>query len=137
MSWCRWSTEVGNKQSDLYIYESVADNITVYVAGRRRANYGDNPYILPNVEDYRDKFDNWIELYAEAYVKVSPQHGKWIEENTVWEDLPEKWSGKDFYFEYHEMDEFKKLLDEMKQDGLVFPEYVYDYIQETKEEYEI
>lgn len=137
MSWCRWSTVVGDKESDLYIYESVADNIAVHVAGRRRANYGDNPHILPKVEDYRDKYDNWIEVYAEAYGKVSPLYGKWMAENTIWEYLTEKWADKDFYYEYSQMDELKNLLDEMKQDGLVFPEYVYDYIQETKEEYEI
>lgn len=134
MSWCRWSTEVGNKQSDLYIYESVADNIAVHVAGRRRANYGDNPHILPKIDDYRDKYDNWIDLYVEEYSKVSPQYSEWMAENTIWEVLPEKWAGKDFYYEYNQMDELKNLLDEMMNDGLTFPEYVYDYIDELIKE---
>lgn len=134
MSWCRWSTEVGNKQSDLYIYEGVSDQIIVHVAGRRRANYGDNPFILPKIDDYRGKYDNWTEVYAEVYVKVSRHYNQWMEKNTIWEDLPEKWAGKDFYFEYGQIDELKNLLDEMKNDGLTFPDYVYDYIDELIKE---
>lgn len=136
MSWCRWSTEVGNKQSDLYIYKGVSDQIIVHVAGRRRANYGDNPYKLPKIDDYRDKSDNWIDLHFDEYSKISPHYSEWIVENVIWEDLPEKWAGKNFYFEYDQMAELKNLLDEMRNDGLTFPDYVYEYVQETKEKYE-
>lgn len=133
MSWCRWSTEVNNEQSSLYIYDSVGDNITIHVAGRKRANFKDNPHKLPKIKEYQEKYgEAWIDPWSKDYSEVHKKHSDWMEQNTIWEDLPEKWAGKSYTFEYNELDGMRSLLTEMKNDGIVFPEYVFEFIDDME-----
>lgn len=132
MAWCRWSTDIDNeRQSDLYIYESVANTITVHVAGRRRINYKDNPY-----NDKR----SILELKEHEIVKWSEnqqKHSDWMNKNTVWEDLPETYAGKTFEFGYDddELTALKMFLDQCEIDGINFPKYIFVYIEETRKEH--
>jgi hypothetical protein len=128
MSWCRWSTDIDGKcQSDLYIYESVGDNIVVHIAGRRRINYKDNPY-----NDNRSIL-NLKQHEIVEWCEQGRKQTEWMNENTIWEDLPEDYSGKTFQFEYDEMDSMKEFLEQAEKDGINFPPYIYAYVQEIEQ----
>lgn len=122
MSWCRWSTELenGQAQSDLYIYDSVNNCITVHVAGRRRSNYADAP-----------PHPNWNHLgeSVENYMAMSKAHNEWLDKNVVWQDLPEEYSGKNYDFGYDELDTLKEFLVKAREDGINFPDYIFNYIE--------
>ena len=129
MSWCRWSTDIDNdRQSDLYIYESVANTITVHIAGRRRINYKDCPHKTKNILDVpKDEIVKWAESRM--------NRDSWISKNSVFEDLPVEYAGKTFNFGYDELDALKLFLDQCEIDGINFPKYIYEYIEETRKEH--
>lgn len=127
MSWCRWSTDIDNKcNSDLYIYDSVGDVIAVHVAGRRRNNYADNPYKVMNWMTQAAHDDKWIADYI-ANGKLRDQ---WFDDNDEWVDLPEEYAGKNYNFEYDELDSLREFLIQARKDGINFPDYVFEYIDE-------
>lgn len=127
MSWCRWSSELENGQakSDLYIYDSVNDCITVHVAGRRRKNYADAPP-QPNY--------NILKESIETYMAMGKAHNEWLDKNGVWENLPDEYSGKTYDFGYDEIDSLTEFLKKARMDGINFPEYVFDIVSDYVEE---
>jgi len=132
MSWCRWSTDInGQVNSDLYIYDSVNECITVHVAGRRRSNYADNPYREPQWTNQVAYTDDWV---AE-FIKASKLRSEWFDANELWEDLPEAYAGKNYDFGYEEIDSLIEFLKQAKLDGINFPEYVLDYALEYLKEH--
>lgn len=138
MSWCRWSTDIdGDRQSDLYIYESVSDCITVHIAGRRRSNYGQCPYPYKgiDVEEYLKVKDDpeALQSWAESGVEYDKLRNDWLDKNIVWQDLPEEYAGKTFDFGYDDLVALKLFLDQCEIDGINFPKYVFDYVQELVE----
>ena len=133
MSWCRWSTDIDNKcNSDLYIYDSVGDVIAVHVAGRRRTNYKVNPYMVIGWSGQTAHDDEWVA----KYIANNKLRNQWFEDNDSWEDLPEEYAGKHYNFEYYEMDSLKEFLIQARKDGINFPDYVFELIDELEEQNE-
>jgi hypothetical protein len=129
MSWCRWSTDIDNKyNSDLYIYDSVGDVIAVHVAGRKRANYGQNPYPEKPWSYYKTNIEGW----QREYITDNALRQQWFEDNEEWTYLPEEYAGKDYNFGYDEMDSLKEFLIQARKDGINFPDYIFDYVEEVK-----
>lgn len=129
MSWCRWSTDIDNKcSSDLYIYDSVSDCITVHVAGRKRPNYAQNPYPEKSWGYYQTNKEGW----QQEYITNLQLRNQWFEDNEEWVDLPEEYAGKNYNFGYDEMDSLKEFLIQARKDGINFPDYIFDYIDEYK-----
>lgn len=127
MSWFRWSTELDDgTTSDLYVYDSVGDYVQVMVAGRRYKNAADNPNKSPSWKIAESQG------YSE-YQRLSELHDIWLKENGVWENIPDEYAGKSFAFT--DMDALKLFFDKCKADGLRFPEYAYDQLEESREEY--
>lgn len=133
MSWCRWSTDIDNKcSSDLYIYDSVGDVIAVHVAGRKRANYAQNPHPDKSIFDYKNFEDNSDDSWVQPYIENSKNRQHWFEDNEEWVDLPEEYAGKDYNFGYDEMDSLKEFLIQARKDGINFPDYIFEYVDEYK-----
>lgn len=127
MSWCRWSCDInGEYSSDLYIYDSVNECITVHVAGRRRTNYKDNPYKVISWSGQTAHDDEWIA----NYITNSKMRSQWFDDNDSWEDIPEAYAGKNYDFGYDELDCLKEFLVKAREDGINFPDYIFDYIEE-------
>jgi hypothetical protein len=131
MSWCRWSTVIdGKKQSDLYIYDSVSDCITVHIAGRRRINFADNPYKWINPKELVGATNEQIN----EFVQNEKNRSEWMEKNTIWEDLPEEYAGKTYDFSYDDTDSLTEFLHQAETDGINFPDYIFEYTKEYKHE---
>jgi hypothetical protein len=129
MSWCRWSTDVDCKSnSDLYIYDNVSGCITVHVAGRRRSNYADNPYVIPAWP--AKVTDDWIA----NYVIISKQRSEWFDAHDSWEPLHEDYAGKNLDFGYDELDQLREFLVQAREADINFPDYIFDYIEEYEHE---
>ena len=129
MSWCRWSTDIDNKcNSDLYIYDSDSDCITVHVAGRKRANYSQNPHPARSWGYYQTNKEGW----QQEYITDVQLRDKWFEDNEEWVDLPEEYAGKDYNFGYEEIDTLKEFLIQARKDGINFPDYIFEYVDEYK-----
>ena len=129
MSWCRWSTDIDNKcSSDLYIYDSVGDVIAVHVAGRKRANYAQNPHPVRSWGYYQTDKEGW----QQEYITDGQLRHQWFEDNEEWVDLPEEYARKDYNFGYDEMDSLKEFLIQARKDGINFPDYIFEYIDEYK-----
>lgn len=121
MSWCRWSSELENGQntSDLYIYDSVYDCITVHVRGRRYANYADAPP-QPNWAIMQESIERWM--------RMSKDHQDWLDKNGVWEPLPDEYAGKNY--DFTDIQELKEFLTQARKDHIMFPEYVFEIVEE-------
>lgn len=134
MSWCRLSTNINNEcSSDLYIFDSVGDFIAVYVAGRRRKNYKDNPYPEKTSLEYDRTNPDWTQQFLEDGNK----RRQWFQENEEWELLPEEYAGKMYEFPYTEMDSLEEFLIKAREDGINFPDYIFDYVKEYEREYQV
>ena len=133
MSWVRWSTPVSKGvTSDLYIYDSVGDFISVNVASRKRVALDASKMPMePDAELLMaEKFDE--------YVAQTKTHDDWWDEknagiNFNWVKLPESHAGKNE--EFTDVESLIKWLNEAKAAGVVFPEYVFEQAEEAKEEY--
>lgn len=134
MSWCRWSCDIDGKcNSDLYIYDHVDGNLVVHVAGRRRANYAENPFPEMKWESVEHHTDDWIR----EQVAISKARSDWFDANDVWENLPEEYAGKTYSFDYEYMDAFIEFLDKAREAGINFPNYIYDYASESDKSDEV
>lgn len=128
MAWVRWSSplKAGKPEtSDLYIYDAVGGVITMHVAGRRRINLQGMPLPPPLSHDNVDE-----------YVRLHHEQMKFLESHNDWEPLPDKWAGQTITFDYDSeaLDNMKSVLDEMRQDGVLFPDYIYERIEEVRME---
>lgn len=128
MSWCRWSSELesGLATSDLYIYDSVNDCITVHVAGRRRSNYADNPHKQMNWHTAEAHDAEWIN----RYIANNTLRDQWFDDNEAWEDLPDAYAGKNYDFGYEDIHSLIEFLNKARADGINFPDYVFEYANE-------
>lgn len=131
MSWCRWSTDIDNKcNSDLYIYDSVGDVIAVHVAGRKRSNYADNPHPVHSWDYYQTDKEGW----TQRYITDARLRQDWFDDHDEWVALPEQYSGKDYNFGYDELDSLREFLIQARKDGINFPDYIFEYIDEFEGE---
>lgn len=131
MSWCRWSTDIDNKcTSDLYIYDSVNDCITVHIAGRRRANYKHNPYRSKSPSEYNLKDENW----TEQFIEHNKKRNQWFDDHEEWENLPEAYAGKNYDFGYEDLDSLTEFLHQARKDGINFPDYCFECAEEYENE---
>lgn len=125
MSYCRFSSM--NWKCDIYAWEGAS--YTISVAGARRVGtWPDNmPFPMP-------KGFPSTELYIEAIKKWNQNHnhimsivGKLPLEKI---DLPH--AGETF--ECHTLEEFRDKLIMLRETGYLFPDYVFDRIEEEMKE---
>ena len=68
MSYCRWSSD--GWKSDVYVYESVSDNWTIHVAGRKRLGLDTlppDPYTLDALNETKDNPGEWTRRCKEYH----------------------------------------------------------------------
>lgn len=111
MSYCRWSTD--DFQCDLYVYESCYGGYSVNVAGRRRVYHDPLP---PEIDITVD-----IVGYCNRMNEVMR-----IPHDLVDIDLP--YAGESFDIE--DAADVVTFLDELKNIGYRFPDYVTEAIKE-------
>jgi hypothetical protein len=134
MSWVRWSSTVSKGvSSDLYIYDSVGDFIALMVAGRKRVS-------IKPIEEIPEEPDfHLIESNQESWLSQYHISEDWWDEkneniNWIWKDINEKWSGQSL--EFTDIDSLIETLKEMRAEGIVFPDYVFEQAEEARTEYE-
>lgn len=120
MSWCRFSTILDSGDtSDLYIYESVDGGVAIHIAERRIANISEAPKY--STEDFASgNFESFFERQ------------KWLENNKHYETIGLPYDGQ--YFNMDDPKQIKDFLIELKDLGYLFPDYVFEYLQDYRSE---
>ncbi len=139
MSYCRWSSM--DFQCDLYVYESVHDCWTLHVAGRRRIL----PEGYPRTSDFVTATDEkWVEQWIacrEAQEEFDAKHYPTVDDQLdqsdhyEWIDLSEvspKYAGESF--DVATPGEAADLLEDMKSEGLQFPESIIEELRKEQAE---
>lgn len=112
--------EDGNT-SDLYIYESVYDCVTIHVANRRRVGIQDAPH-PPSIKscsveewlEHEQVYRSWLEMHEDFQVIGLPHDGA--------------------SFDFKDPDELKQVLDLLREEGYRFPDHVFELLEEYRKE---
>ena len=121
MSYCRWSTDLG--RCDIYAYADVAGGYTVLVATRKRAVPDD--WVDPLMDVLAGRIS-----FAEAADRANAMYREIAKRPLVGIDAPS--AGKSF--NVPTLGELKKLLLSLRAEGLRFPDYVLDDIDDEMRE---
>lgn len=133
MAWVRWSTNIKRGvSSDLYIYDSAHGYISVNVAGRKRVAIDMDVVPQPPTLDARHVSIN-------AFLIAKRKHDAFWESGNEgktfnWQYLNDEWACKSL--EFTDVDELIETLNEMRKDGINFPDYVFEFAEESRKEYE-
>jgi hypothetical protein len=119
MSYCRWSTDAF--RCDVYAYEDVSGGWTIHVAGRKRqipdsvvCPFSMPDYASPEWFKYYQEFQTALDSYPFVAL-TAPSAGETFNEPTL--------------------AEFRDRMTVLRAEGLRFPNYVFDVIdQEIAEE---
>jgi len=113
MSYCRWSTD--DFQCDLYCYESVDDNFTTHVAGRKRIFREPLPPLVDSEKDLKG--------WCERQVKVMQMC-----DNCDFVDIELPHVGESFYDP--DLQSFLDRLLMLKGLGYRFPDSIIEEVRE-------
>lgn len=121
MSYCRWSCM--NGACMVYAYEDCYGGWTIHLAGRKRKNQDKMP---PNPFEALDGSAESVTEYLKRY-KVQKE---WMEspEGDEWTTLSLPHAGDSY--QLGSLQEFKDKLIYLREVGYLFPDYVFDAIDE-------
>lgn len=83
------------------------------------------------------EYDRTNPDWTHQFIEDRKNRDNWFQENEEWELLPEEYAGEMYQFAYDEMDSLEEFLIKAREDGINFPDYIFDYIWDYQREYQV